>query len=86
MTFRKVRFDKTHDIAVLVALVASVDPDLATELKSADELTKYAVRIRYPEEAGDKLFVDKKLAQHSIMLAEKLYDRLSKVLGHDSNT
>lgn len=80
LNHNKVRFDKTHDIAVLVSLVRSVDPELASQLKSADELTKFAVRIRYPEEAGDAILIDKKLAEYAIQLAEDVYSKLAKIV------
>jgi HEPN domain-containing protein len=80
LNHNKVRFDKTHDIGVLVSLVRSVEPELAAQLKSADELTKFAVRIRYPEEAGDALVIDKKLAEHTIQIAESVYLKLIRIL------
>jgi HEPN domain-containing protein len=76
----KVRFDKTHDIAVLISLVRSIDHRLADELIPADELTKFAVRIRYPEESGEPLVIDKVLANRMIDIAEKVYVRLSTSL------
>lgn len=50
LTFHKIRFTKTHNIALLVSLISEVDPQLATELKPAIILTEFAVAYRYPEE------------------------------------
>ena len=76
LTAQKIRFDKTHDIAVLTALVRTVDANLAEQLKEADQLTKYAVRIRYPEETGEPLVVDKNLALRMIEIADGVYNLL----------
>lgn len=81
LTHKKIRFDKTHDIAILASLVAGVDRDLAENLMAADELTEFAVKIRYPEEAGDQIIVDRDLAQKSIHLAQSVYDQLSNIIG-----
>ena len=50
LAFHKVRFTKTHDIEILINLVAGVDKSLSRELDFAKVLTKYAVAYRYPEE------------------------------------
>jgi HEPN domain-containing protein len=81
LTHHKVRFDKTHDIAVLVGLVRGVDQRVADKLTDADQLTKFAVRIRYPEEFGDPLIVDFKLATKTIKIAEAVHDLLEASLN-----
>ena len=80
LTHHKVRFDKTHDIAVLTSLVRSIDQDLADKLIPADDLTKFAVRIRYPEEGNVQLVVDQRLASKTIEIASAVYDLLKSVL------
>lgn len=44
----QVEFPKTHNIAVLAQLVATVDAKLAKSLIAADALTPYGVEFRYP--------------------------------------
>ncbi len=83
LTLHKIRFDKTHNIAALVALVALVDNNLAAKLKPAETLTKFAVRIRYPEEVGDTLVVDFKLAKHTIEIADQVFELLKYILAED---
>jgi HEPN domain-containing protein len=44
------RFQKTHDLELLMTLAAPVAPRFATMLDTADRLTPYAVAYRYPGE------------------------------------
>ena len=46
-----VRFQKTHDLELLMSLVLPVAPDFGKMLDIADRLTPYAVLYRYPGEA-----------------------------------
>lgn len=82
LTHHKVRFDKTHNIAALTSLISGIDKDLADKiaLTDANVLTKFAVRVRYPEESGDLLVVDNKLASKTIEIAAAVYDLLKSVL------
>lgn len=50
LAFHKVRFSKTHDLEILINLVAQVDIELSQSLKPAGVLTKFAIAYRYPEE------------------------------------
>jgi HEPN domain-containing protein len=75
---KKTRFDKTHDIEVLVALVKGIDPALAHILEPAKMLTKYAARIRYPEEAGEQVKLTHGMAQSAINMAEMVYEEAHK--------
>ncbi|MBM3474690.1 MAG: HEPN domain-containing protein [Armatimonadetes bacterium] len=51
LAWHQVEFPKTHDIAELLGLVATVDPTLAANLAAADSLTPFAVKMRYPHPA-----------------------------------
>ena len=51
LTWHQVEFPKTHDIAELLGLVATVDPALADGLAEAESLTPFAVKMRYPHPA-----------------------------------
>lgn len=83
LTYHKVRFDKTHDIAILIKLTEGIDHRIAGRITAADAdlLTKFAVRIRYPEESNDPLVVDQKLATTTIKIAESVYDILAKAVS-----
>ncbi|HUT24761.1 MAG TPA: HEPN domain-containing protein [Sumerlaeia bacterium] len=58
LTYRQVRFPRTHDIARLLDLVATVDEDLAGTLADCVELTPFAVETRYPATASEVTWGD----------------------------
>ncbi len=47
---KQVEFSKTHSIMTLLNLCSTVDKSFSMELSEADNLTDYAVEIRYPDE------------------------------------
>ena len=51
----QVEFPKTHDIAKLLDLVASVNANMAKSLRDADALTPFGVEVRYPRDAPELL-------------------------------
>ena len=59
LTYRGVRFGRTHDLVDLVKLCESLDPTFSGLLPNAGDLTQYAVRFRYPtdEPAPSTAFV-----------------------------
>jgi len=75
----QIYFTKTHKIIDLLELCAIVDPSFKDELKDADNLTDYAVEVRYPDvwlepgfkEAEEALEIAKK-AKKSILGKIKL--------------
>ena len=67
----QIEFSKTHNIALLTQLVASVDPELAKKLTGADELTPYGVEFRYP---GDLPSVSRTDGEKAVRLAEQTRD------------
>jgi len=46
-TWHQVEFPKTHDMAELLGLVATVNPPLADGLEDAKSLTPFAAKMRY---------------------------------------
>lgn len=46
----RIRFTKTHNMEVLIGLVAQIDRQLSEDLEPTKMLTQYAVAYRYPEE------------------------------------
>ncbi len=72
----KIRFDKTHNIKVLLSLVLPVNEKLAEGLKPCEILTKYAVAIRYPEETGEQFLIDRTLALNTYKLANWAFEEL----------
>ena len=67
----QVEFPKTHNIAVLAQLVATVDAKLAKSLIAADALTPYGVEFRYP---GDLPSVSRNEGEKALRLAEQTRD------------
>lgn len=52
LAHNKIRFSKTHDIAILIQLISPLNTELANALKPAVILSQFAVAYRYPEEAA----------------------------------
>ncbi len=87
LVWRQIEFQKTHDLAMLLNLVAQVEIELAETLNEAVELTPYGVEYRYP---GDYPEVTRRDAQRAInliqLVREKIRDRLpAQVLGTPGN-
>lgn len=73
LTFKKVRFPKTHDLELLVKEIDKIDPVLAKKIVKAKTLTNYAVTYRYPDAERKPLTIAKskaatKLAEHVLDL------------------
>jgi HEPN domain-containing protein len=49
LVYHQVYFTKTHKIGDLLELCATVDSSFKDELEDADNLTDYAVEVRYPD-------------------------------------
>lgn len=49
LVYHQVYFAKTHRIMELLELCSTIDSSFTDELKDADNLTDYAVEIRYPD-------------------------------------
>lgn len=76
LTYHGVRFPKTHDLSILVDLIASVDKDLAKKLIKTRPLKIYAVVFRYPDAERKPLTLAK--AKSAIKLAEMVLNSCSK--------
>lgn len=50
LVFKQIEFSKTHSIMTLLNLCATVDSSFKECLSEADDLTDYAVEIRYPDD------------------------------------
>lgn len=51
----QIEFPKTHDIAKLLILAATVKPEMAESLREAEFLTPFGVEVRYPGDAPELL-------------------------------
>ncbi len=81
LVLQKVRFNKTHDIEVLVNLVASVDKELSQKLESAKILTQFAVAYRYPEEKEPPEALSQNVCGQVVKIADGVYQNLLQKCG-----
>lgn len=72
LAFKKVRFQKTHNMSQLLDDVAKIDPELARKLSKAKTLTIYAVTYRYPDAERKPLTVVK--AKSAVRIADLILD------------
>ncbi|MFH1562611.1 MAG: HEPN domain-containing protein [Nitrospirota bacterium] len=71
LVYHQIYFTKTHKIIDLLELCATVDSSFKDELEDADNLTDYAVEVRYPdvwlepgvEEADESFEIAKKIKE-----------------------
>lgn len=68
LVYNSIRAPKSHDVADLLALIGTKDPELAILLKSCEELTNYAVAYRYPD--AQKKSLSKNMVEEAIIQAE----------------
>lgn len=81
----QVPFGKTHYIDNLRDLVRGVDSELADRLAKADDLTRYAVEVRYPATltAAD---VDAEEAERAMETATHVKNLIAESLSASSDT
>ena len=80
LLYNKVDFPYTHNISTLIELCLPF-VDLNVKLKSAKELSKYAVAVRYPM---DYLTLDKKEAVRTIKIAQKVKKTVRELLRKEN--
>lgn len=71
-------FGKTHDLAVLGAQCARIDPRLTGMLSEVAVLTQYAWRFRYP---GDAAEPSRSESDRGVRLAERVVATVRERLG-----
>ena len=62
LVWHQIEFPKTHDIAALLKLAESADPEIPQLLTDATELTPYGVEYRYPGDYPEATLDDAKQA------------------------
>ncbi|MDD2499625.1 MAG: HEPN domain-containing protein [Geobacter sp.] len=70
LVFHNIRFEKSHDIVLLVTQASDIDPEFSNFLDTARLLTPLAVEYRYP---GDYLEPELHEYQEASEAAHKLY-------------
>ena len=53
LTWYQIEFPKTHDLGLLLGLIASTEPSLAASLTEVARLNPYGVDMRYPGDAPE---------------------------------
>lgn len=81
LVFHKIRFPKTHDMGILIGLVAKVDENLSQELHPVKILTKYAVAYRYPEENEPPEPLTQKNCEKLTAMADAVFKKLSDLVN-----
>ena len=77
LVWHQIEFKKIHDIAALLGLASSAEPDLRNVLRDAESLTPYGVEYRYP---GDYPQVTIDLAEHALSIAARVRDEIRERL------
>lgn len=78
LAFHRVRFTKTHNMEILITLVAGVDKSLSKELEFAKSLTQYAVAYRYPEENEPPEPLSQQVCEKVTQMANEVFESLSR--------
>ena len=77
LTWQQIEFPKTHDLGLLLGLIASTDSSLATSLAEVAVLNPYGVDIRYPGDAPEIVRED---AEEAVRLADRVKEAISSAL------
>ena len=83
LAYQKIKFNKTHDIGELAHLVLVADSSLDFLLKEADQLTPYAISIRYPDAALKEL--EKTDVEFALEIALKVYNAILSKITFDGS-
>lgn len=73
LTWQQIEFSKTHDLGLLLGLIASTDSSLAASLTDVVALNPYGVDIRYPGDISETTWED---ADEAIRLADTVKEAI----------
>ncbi len=73
LTWQQIEFPKTHDLELLLGLIASTAPSLAAPLTEIAGLNPYGVDLRYP---GDVPEITRPDAEEAIRLAHRVQEAI----------
>ena len=77
LTYHDQRFEKTHDVRMLVTLAVALKPDFADWFTAAETLTPYATAYRYP---GETLEPTRPEFESALKMAQELYQYILSCL------
>jgi HEPN domain-containing protein len=75
LIFLEIEFKQVHDLGYLLNLIVTQDESLESYYAKVDEISRYAVQIRYPDEI---IRLSKQQIQDAIDLADLLYVLINK--------
>jgi HEPN domain-containing protein len=73
LTWHQIEFPKTHDLGLLLGLIASTGSALVGSLTEVARLNPYGVEIRYPGDVPEITRID---AEEAIRLANKVQEAI----------
>jgi len=78
LVYHQIYFPKTHRIMDLIELCATKDPSFKDKLQDADNLTDYAVELRYPDVSFEPGIED---ANEAFEIAKKVKEFVLDKIG-----
>jgi len=75
LIYLEIEFKPVHDLGYLLNLILTKDESLETYYDRVDELSRYAVQIRYPD---DIIRLPEQKIREAIFLAEQIYSLISE--------
>ncbi len=83
MSYKKIKFEKNHDIASLAKLAAPLSPELEKLLEEASVLTAFAIQFRYPDAAkAEPTLEDSKF---SIRVAKAICEKMLQLIPFEGS-
>ena len=80
LTFHETRFERTHDIEVLVSAAARIEPGFSQYVPTGQMLTPYAAIYRYPADTGEP---DQAEFEEALQMSESLFKFVLSALPED---
>lgn len=74
LSFKKIKFEKKHDIEILTKLALPLTPELEKLLEEAAILTAFAIQFRYPDAAKSEPTLED--SKFSIRVAKGICERI----------
>lgn len=79
LVYKDIRFEKTHDIDLLISLAVDVEPRLSSWSQAAELLTPYATEFRYPGEYAEP---EPEEFEEALVAAKDFYEFIISLLPH----
>jgi HEPN domain-containing protein len=80
LIFLEMEFKQVHDLGYLLNLIITHDEAMETYYPEVDEISRYAVQIRYPDEI---IRLSDRQIQDAIQLADQLYSLIENKIKRE---